>query len=208
MVIQSIKAFALLGGGWVLYLLFALSLLSVAVILNRVFYFARNSKGSEALGGELTGLFSKGRLAEAEKFLGRVQCPEARILRAGLSCLSQGREVMEQVLESQRLLEKMEMERYLLVLGTLGNNAPFIGLLGTVLGIIRAFNDLALAGTSGSRIVMQGVSEALVATAVGLFIAIPAVIFFNYFQGRIKRILSNADRLSRLLLVHARSRRK
>jgi len=206
--IQSIKAFALLGGGWVLYLLFALSLLSVAVILNRVLYFARNTQDSNPLGGELTGLLSKGRLSEAEKFLTRIQSPEARILKAGLSCLSQGREVMEQVLESQRILEKMEMERYLLVLGTLGNNAPFIGLLGTVLGIIRAFSDLALAGTSGSRIVMQGVSEALVATAVGLFIAIPAVIFYNYFQGRIKRTLSNADRLSRLLLVHARSRRK
>ena len=208
MLIQSIKAFALLGGGWVLYLLFALSLLSVAVILNRIFYFSRYSRGSESLGGELTNLLAKGRLSVAEKLLDRVQCPEARILRAGLSCFSQGREVMEQVLESQRLLEKMEMERYLLVLGTLGNNAPFIGLLGTVLGIIRAFNDLALAGTSGSRVVMQGVSEALVATAVGLFIAIPAVIFFNYFQGRIKRTLSNADRLSHLLLVHARSRRK
>jgi biopolymer transport protein ExbB len=95
----------------------------------------------------------------------------------------------------------MVLEKNLLILGTLGNNAPFIGLFGTVLGIIKAFNDLAVAGTSGPTIVMRGVSEALVATAMGLLIAIPAVAAYNYFQGKIKRSMLNSDRLSRLLLA-------
>ena len=96
----------------------------------------------------------------------------------------------------------MVMEKNLLVLGTLGSNAPFIGLFGTVLGIIKAFNDLALAGTSGPTVVMRGVSEALVATAVGLLIAIPCVATYNYFQNIVKLSLANADRLSGLLLAY------
>ena len=206
--IQSIKALALLGGDWVLYLLLTLSLLSVFAIMNRLLYFAANSKGAKSLENGLPDLLAKGRFPEAGKILTGIHCPEGAILKAGLSARPQGKEVVEQVLESQRLKEKMEMERFLLILGTLGNIAPFIGLLGTVLGIIQAFSDLAVAGTAGSRIVMQGVSEALVATALGLFIAIPAVVFYNYFQGRIKRTLANADRLSRLLLAHCRTRKK
>ena len=102
----------------------------------------------------------------------------------------------------------MLMEKNLLVLGTLGNNAPFIGLFGTVLGIIKAFNDLAIAGTSGPTVVMRGVSEALVATAVGLLIAIPAVAAYNYFQSRIKKSLASADRLSRLLLAYSGKKKR
>jgi biopolymer transport protein ExbB len=100
------------------------------------------------------------------------------------------------------------MEKNLLVLGTLGNNAPFIGLFGTVLGIIKAFNDLAIAGTSGPTVVMRGVSEALVATAAGLFIAIPAVAAYNYFQSRIKKSLASADRFSRLLLAYSGKKKR
>lgn len=140
----------------------------------------------------------KGALALVEK----ASSPEGVILRACLSNLSLGREALEQILESSKIQERMELEKDLLVLGTLGNNAPFIGLFGTVLGIIKAFNDLAVAGTSGPAVVMRGVSEALVATAMGLFIAIPAVVSYNYFQGQIKRSLLNADRLCRVLLAH------
>jgi biopolymer transport protein ExbB len=97
----------------------------------------------------------------------------------------------------------MALEKNLLVLGTLGNNAPFIGLFGTVLGIIKAFNDLAVAGTSGPSIIMKGVSEALVATALGLFVAIPCVATYNYFQNWIHQELSKSDRLSGLLLAYS-----
>jgi biopolymer transport protein ExbB len=83
-------------------------------------------------------------------------------------------------------------------LGTLGNNAPFIGLFGTVLGIIRAFADLAVAnkaGTNTAGTVMAGISEALVATAVGLFVAIPAVLAYNIFQRLLKRVIGRSSAL-------------
>jgi biopolymer transport protein ExbB len=92
------------------------------------------------------------------------------------------------------------MEKNLGVLGTLGNNAPFIGLFGTVLGIIRAFADLARNQSGGATVVMTGISEALVATAVGLMVAIPAVVAYNVFQGRVRRGLGRIDAVAHVVL--------
>jgi len=88
------------------------------------------------------------------------------------------------------------------VLGTLGNNAPFIGLLGTVLGVIKAFNDLALSGSSGVSVVMAGISSALVATAFGILVALPAVIANNIFQTELKKKLANTQSLIHLFQVY------
>jgi len=101
---------------------------------------------------------------------------------------------------------RLEYEQWLFVLGTLGNNAPFIGLFGTVLGIIRAFADLAsnasrAAGASNPSAVMAGISEALVATAVGLFVAIPAVLAFNIFQRLLKRVIGRSNSLGNAIVA-------
>jgi biopolymer transport protein ExbB len=206
--IHAIKAFALLGGDWVLYLLIALSVWSLTVIIERALVFRARAKEEELLGDKVPALIQKGQLREAQKLVEKAVSPEGVILRACLSHMNLGREALEQVLESAKIQEKMILEKNLLVLGTMGNNAPFIGLFGTVLGIIKAFSDLAIQGTSGSSVVMTGVSEALVSTAMGLLIAIPAVVSYNYFQGQIKRSLLNADRLCRLLLAHVPSKKR
>ena len=96
---------------------------------------------------------------------------------------------------------RTELERNLGVLGTLGNNAPFIGLFGTVLGIIKAFADLARNQAGGAGAVMSGISEALVATGVGLMVAIPAVIAFNFFQGKVRKAMARVDTVAHLLLA-------
>jgi biopolymer transport protein ExbB len=102
---------------------------------------------------------------------------------------------------SAKSRERLAMERRLGILGTLGNNAPFIGLFGTVLGIIKAFADLAQnQGAGGAAVVMRGISEALVATAVGLLVAIPAVIAYNIFQGRVRRTMQRIDTMAHLIL--------
>jgi biopolymer transport protein ExbB/TolQ len=201
--LQMIKAFALLGGEWVLYILLGLSVWSIAVIWDRFFLFRQKAKESELLQGKAPDLLLKGQIKEVQKLVENLSSPAAAILKIGIANLSAGPESLEQILGSQRIHEKLALEKNLLVLGTLGSNAPFIGLFGTVLGIIKAFNDLALAGTSGPTVVMRGVSEALVATAVGLLIAIPCVATYNYFQNWIKRELSNSDRLTALLMAYA-----
>ncbi len=206
--LQAIKAFALLGGEWVLFILLGLSLWSIAVMVQKVREFKTRSLGTGELEAKVPGLLAQGEFKQAEKLALASPSAEGSVLSVGLSNLHLDPEALEQVMESQRLQERILMEKNLLVLGTLGNNAPFIGLFGTVLGIIKAFNDLAIAGTSGSTIVMRGVSEALVATAVGLLIAIPAVAAYNYFQSRIKKSLASADRLSRLVLAYSGKKRR
>src|SRR3954464_12253293 len=101
-------------------------------------------------------------------------------------------EAISSIIEKRRL----QYEQGLFILGTLGNNAPFVGLFGTVLGIIRAFADLSMSNKAGAQTVMAGISEALVATAVGLFVAIPAVLAFNVFQRLLKRVIGRSNALA------------
>lgn len=97
---------------------------------------------------------------------------------------------------------KYKLDRGLVVLGTLGNNAPFIGLFGTVIGIIKAFHDLSAHPEGGPAVVMAGISEALVATAVGLMVAIPAVIAFNTFTRLVKTKMARAQALAQTVLTY------
>jgi biopolymer transport protein ExbB len=109
---------------------------------------------------------------------------------------------MDETMTGYMIGQRQKLDHGLVILGTLGNNAPFIGLFGTVLGIIIAFRDLALNPQGGASVVMRGISEALIATAVGLIVAIPAVIAYNFFQRLVKRHVSTADAISRLVLSH------
>ncbi len=93
-----------------------------------------------------------------------------------------------------------QWERNLAILATIGNNAPFVGLFGTVIGIIQAFHDLSSQAGTGIQTVSMGISEALIATAVGILVAIPAVVSFNLFQRRVKRALQEAEALKSYLL--------
>ena len=126
---------------------------------------------------------------------------EGRILAAALALGDANVEAAEKAMSGVATAEKLQMERGLSFLATVGSNAPFIGLLGTVLGIMKAFQDLALDTDEGSAAVMSGISEALVATAVGLLVAIPAVVLFNYFRGLVKARLARASSLADQVLA-------
>jgi len=201
----AIQTFAQAGGEWVLYVLIALSVWSFAVILERMRYFRRLGRNAEILEG-IPALLAEGEMEKARQLAEKAQCPEGGVLVEGLSNLDRGFLAAEHMMERRKLQEKMGLEKNLLILGTLGNNTPFVGLFGTVLGIIRAFHDLGLQGASGSSAVMAGISEALVSTAFGLFIAIPAVAAFNKFLSDIKRTMSNSDRMIRAVLAYAPKR--
>src|SRR5262249_26024629 len=130
--------------------------------------------------------------------------------QAGLAVLSQGPEMVEEVMAATMASERPRYDRFLSFLGTLGSNAPFVGLFGTVLGIIKAFHDLGAVAIRGSAIqqtVMTGISEALVATAVGLAVAIPAVVAYNLFTRSLKNRVSRAQALAHALVAAARNPR-
>jgi len=193
---ERLLAFTLLGAGWVLWLLLALSVLSVAVMVERALYFGRRRMSRTF--PELLRLCQNGELAKAAA-LATSDSMEAEVVRAAAGVAAGGNQAVEKVVQSTIDRRRLEYEQWLFVLGTLGNNAPFIGLFGTVLGIIRAFADLAAAnkggGSSTASYVMAGISEALVATAVGLFVAIPAVLAFNIFQRLLKRVIGRSNAL-------------
>ena len=126
------------------------------------------------------------------------------IVSAGLTHGDRGADAASEAMASATALGRLRLERRLAFLGTLGNNAPFVGLLGTVIGIVQAFHQLERAGLGGSAStdIMGAISEALVATAIGLAVAIPAVAAFNYFQRRIRTTLGNAEALEHIVLSH------
>lgn len=189
------------GGGWVIWLLVLASVLTLAVIVERAMVQRRERRAFDAVRGDLRAALNEGDLSRAADLAGNTTSVAAAILAAGLARPAAGPAAVEERLSAARIDGKYQLERRLWVLGTLGNNAPFVGLFGTVLGVIRAFADLAGNAGAGPEVVMAGLSEALVATAVGLLVAIPAVMAYNYFMKRAGETLAEADALSRLLLA-------
>jgi biopolymer transport protein ExbB len=198
---ERILAFTLFGSEWVLWLLLFLSVVSVAVMVERAIAMSGKAPSLQDIGDKLLKLLAAGDVKGVREALGAPRTPEVRVALAGLAALSKSRTSAVEAMASARSHERLNMERHLGVLGTLGNNAPFIGLFGTVLGIIKAFADLARNQTGGAAVVMSGIAEALVATAVGLMVAIPAVIAFNIFQGRVRRTMGRVDAMAHLILT-------
>lgn len=189
------------GGGWVIYLLLLASVLTVAVIVERFVVQRRERRAFMAFRNRVVALLDKGDVAGATDAVKPAPGAAASILRAGLARPEAGPAAVEERLAAARIEGKYQLERRLWVLGTLGNNAPFVGLFGTVLGVIKAFGDLAGSATAGPEVVMAGLSEALIATAVGLLVAIPAVMAYNYLMKRAGELLADTDALSRRLLA-------
>jgi biopolymer transport protein ExbB len=196
---ERILAFTLLGSEWVLWLLIGLSVLSVAVMVERALFLASNVD-TDALARELAALLKNRDLKGARKAVDGHRAPAAAVAAAGIDSYDRGSEAAAEAMAGVKSRLRIDMERNLGVLGTLGNNAPFIGLFGTVLGIIKAFADLSRNQAGGAAAVMSGISEALVATAVGLMVAIPAVIAFNFFQGKVRRSMARVDAIAHVVL--------
>jgi len=198
------------GASWVLVLMMVLSVVSLAVMLERAFLYWSLRDDIGELMKELGQLLRKGDLEGAKKRLEKSPSAEAAVVVAGLVEADQGAGSAEEAMAGASALQKLKLEKRLAFLGTLGNNAPFIGLLGTVIGILGAFDELSKAKGGGSASiapegVMAQISEALVATAVGLIVAIPAVAAFNAFQRVVKTTLSNTDALGHVLLAHLKA---
>lgn len=195
----------LLEAEWVLYLLILLSIVSLAIVVERMVFLSRNRVDLPLLAAGIEKLVSGGDLQRFRDDVARMRGVEASVLDRALASSDRGAAAVEEVMQGVLSMERMRMERGLTFLGTVGSNAPFIGLFGTVLGIIRAFRDLSLIEQSqGAAVVMAGISEALVATAVGLLVAIPAVVAYNYLQRRVKETVGNANSLGKLVLSRLR----
>ncbi len=201
-IVEQLLKIALLGSAWVLYLLLALSVASIGVMLERLLFFGRNSRrGGEALRAGLLSALELGDEEGIERLLRDSGTVEGQVVADAFAFRDGGGAAVTDALEAELARARGALERGLNFLGTVGNNAPFIGLLGTVIGVIVAFQELgqaqAQAGAMGN--VMSGIAEALVATGVGLFVALPAVIAYNIAQKRVGDIEAQATALGRLV---------
>ncbi|HYX39068.1 MAG TPA: MotA/TolQ/ExbB proton channel family protein [Oligoflexus sp.] len=201
-IVEKLLAITSLGSEWVLWLLLALSVTSLGVIVERLIYYARIRLDFVHFSREVTRRLLEDDIDGIKGMCSTSASIESQTILRGLEYREKGVGAMEQSMTGFLFGEKQKLDHGLVILGTLGSNAPFIGLFGTVIGIIQAFDNLASNPAGGPSVVMAGISEALIATAVGLMVAIPAVIAFNGFQRVVRRKLSNAEAMKSLVVAH------
>jgi biopolymer transport protein ExbB/TolQ len=203
--VQTLLDLPVFESEWVLWLLLALSLVSIAVIIERVVFYRKHALNADAVRVELTRNLDKGDFQNAAAVLRRHDSLETNAVLAGLLAYDKGPESVEDLISGALGRERTRYEKRLGFLATLASNAPYIGLFGTVLGIIRSFRDLSANMAEASDAVMAGIAEALLATAVGLLVAIPAVIAYNVFKGRVKDATTSCEMLARVVLSNLKA---
>jgi biopolymer transport protein ExbB/TolQ len=192
--------FALLGQDWVLWLLVGLSVVSVAVMVERGLFFRRQRFDADALEREVKNALATDDTGRLEERFGRSSSMAVQVALTGVRARAGGADAVAEAMNGAKTRARQAQEQNLVVLGTLGNNAPFIGLFGTVLGIIAAFEHLSAKPGDVVDAVMSDVSRALVATAVGILVAIPAVVAFNLYQRRVRAEVGRTDALAHAIL--------
>jgi biopolymer transport protein ExbB/TolQ len=198
MLVEKLLKVAMLGSSWVLWILLALSVFSIGAMIERWWYFHRHRDDIDELTEKLLGLLEVRDRDGARGLLGRSRAVEAMVLVPAMRYLDAGPDALTDEVEAQLVKVRQELERGSTLLGTLGNNAPFIGLFGTVIGVIIAFHQLGANQASAAMgAVMGGIAEALVATGVGLFVAIPAVVAYNVIQKRVGDIEGNVTSMTK-----------
>ncbi len=203
------KLFTIAQGGAevILWIMLSLSILSIATILERLFTLRQVSSNSKKIKARIKDVLQSNNLAELEDLSKDRDSLEGRGLSYGLRHAKEhGANGLEEIFNSFALIEKPQLERSLNFLATVGSNAPFLGLLGTVLGIMKAFKDLSANVTAGNEAVMLGIAEALISTAIGLVVAIPAVIAFNYFQKQVKNHMQSLESVKELCIAYAKNK--
>lgn len=190
----------------ILYLMGVLSVVSVAIMFERFFSLRGIISRSAKIAYAFRRLVATQDFEQIQRIAQDDLSLEGRALGFGLGFVKKhGIAGLDELFNSFKSIERPALEKNLNFLGTIASNAPYIGLLGTVLGIMKAFNDLATAPGQGNEVVMAGIGHALVSTAIGLAVAIPAVIAFNHFQKKVSLVLNNIDAARDLCLAFAKS---
>jgi len=181
-------------GGFTMYILLFCSLISVTILLERLLYYRKLSKAERTeFMTKIKRALKNGNLERAMEICKDTMAPFSNVVFSGLELHDRHGKEISNAMEREITIETTRLERYISIMATIGNTAVYIGLFGTVLGIIRAFHDIAAAGAGGMAIVIGGVAEALVCTATGLFVAIPAVIAYNYFTKRVEHFINDME---------------
>ncbi|MBF0384823.1 MAG: MotA/TolQ/ExbB proton channel family protein [Candidatus Omnitrophica bacterium] len=181
-------------GGVTMYILIAVSILSIAIIFERVFYYSAMLRVKRlSLMERITAEVKKNNIQSAIGLCSKEKTCLTKVVSSGLELAGRPANIISNGMERTIAIETVKLEKFTSILGTIGSTAVYIGLFGTVLGIIRAFNDISKSGSGGLNIVISGISEALVCTAAGLCVAVPAVIAYNFFVKKIDRLITEME---------------
>lgn len=173
-------------GGATIVVLILCSIISWAVTLERFIYFRKRSGTKRAdFMMRIRGELQKGDVQRAIQVSDMTTAPYARVVHEGLRHFGQDTHIVANAMERQTSIEINELQKWSAINGTIGSVAVYIGLFGTVLGIISAFHDIARSGSGGLNVAIKGISEALVCTAAGLIVAVPAVVVYNFFMKKV-----------------------
>lgn len=182
------------AGGFTMYVLILCSIGSIAVIIERLWYFKRRSSVSRTqLIEEIRKDSSRQSPMTAIDYCRNTDTPSAKVALAGLNLHGHDEKMIANAMEREITIETVKLERFTSIVGTIGGTAVYVGLFGTVIGIIRAFHDVSRTATGGMDVVTAGISEALVCTAAGLLVAIPAVVSYNYFVRKIDNFVLDME---------------
>ncbi|MDI6642257.1 MAG: MotA/TolQ/ExbB proton channel family protein [Elusimicrobiota bacterium] len=192
-------------GGFMMYPLLACSILSVAIIIERLLFFHRISSDIRLI-KRLFYYLKRKEMEKAQQLCQRFSGVVFNILKSGLSKFTYGKEVIEEGMQEQSLYEIPKLEKYLPFLQALASISTLMGFTGTVIGMIRAFNDIVQYGISSPTVVAKGIAEALITTATGLFIAIPTLLFYHYFSHRVERTMIEIEQYTTELLSFSKER--
>ncbi|MFT3926183.1 MAG: MotA/TolQ/ExbB proton channel family protein [Myxococcales bacterium] len=199
--IETFTKLAGLGAEWVMWMLIGMFTLGIIIAVERLYLFLSTKVDVTATARKLIGFLESDQVDKARELVRSGKGMEERVVSDALSMYERGADAVEEVAHASLIREKQRYERALMYLGTVGSNGPFIGLLGTVIGVIISFAELGRNPKGGLEVVGPGISEALVATAVGLLVAIPSVISFNWFKSLLKTRVNNTDFLTRLVVA-------
>jgi biopolymer transport protein ExbB len=183
-------------GGVILWAIIALSIIAIGVGLERMAMLWRFGERARALADVVNRCLYRGALSEGRAACERSKSPLADVLLVGFERHGRSsRELTEAAVDRERQRLTLDLRARLWMLGTIGAIAPFVGLFGTVIGIMNAFKQISVSGGGGFTVVSEGISEALVTTAAGIFVAVEAVVIYNIFQSKVGRIASEVKLL-------------
>jgi len=181
-------------GGFTIYLLLCGSVLSLAIIIERCIYYRKRSKIKRVdFMNNIKKEISKHNIPQALELCKKTNSPFSSVVYSGLNLHGHSEVLISNTMEREIIIETTKLEKFTSIVGTIGSTAVYVGLFGTVLGIIRAFHDISVAGSGGISVVISGISESLACTAMGLCVAVPAVIAYNYFTKKIDNFITEME---------------
>ena len=181
-------------GGFTMYVLLSCSLISLTIIMERSIYYRTRSRLKRSDFMKLIReSIEKNNIQKALEICKRTDTPFSSVVSAGLNLSGHNEVIISNTMEREVTIETTRLERFTSIVGTIGSTAVYIGLFGTVIGIIRAFHDISKSGFGGISVVINGISEALVCTAAGLCVAVPAVIAYNYFVKKVDSFITDME---------------